>query len=78
MINATKSMLTCDLCFVLLIFFIVISINSLTLSGFPLTSFHRLCFHLAEASLPAFSWLYTLLCAVVQEHHEFYCIYSLF
>ena len=32
---------------------LVFSINSLILSGFPLTSFH-----LAEASLPAFSWLY--------------------
>ena len=33
----------------------VFSINSLILSGFPLTSFH-----LVEASLSAFSWLYTL------------------
>ena len=38
------------------------SFNSLTLSGFPLTSFY-----LAEASLSAFSWLYTLVCAVVQK-----------
>ena len=36
------------------------SINSLILPGFPLTSFH-----LAEASLSAFSWLYTLVCTVV-------------
>ena len=36
----------------------VFSFNSLILSGFPLTSFH-----LAEASLSAFSWLYTLVCA---------------
>ena len=41
------------------------SINSLILCVFPLTSFH-----LAEASLPAFSLLYTLVCAVVQKYHE--------
>ena len=40
----------------------VFSINSLILSGFPLISFH-----LAEASLSAFSWFYTLVCAVVQK-----------
>ena len=40
----------------------VFSINSLILSRFPLTSFH-----LADASQCAFSWLYTLVCAVVQE-----------
>ena len=38
----------------------VFSINPLILSGFPLTSFH-----LAEA----FSWLYTLECAIVQKYH---------
>ena len=38
----------------------VFSINSFILSGFPLTSFH-----LVDASLSAFSWLYTLVCAVV-------------
>ena len=38
----------------------VFSISSLILSGFPLTSFH-----LAEASLPAFSWFYTLVCVAV-------------
>ena len=43
----------------------VFSINSLILSGFPLTSFH-----LAEPSLSAFSWLYTLACEVVQKYHE--------
>ena len=43
----------------------VFSINSLTMSGFPLTFFD-----LAEASLSAFSWLYTLGCAVVQKYHE--------
>ena len=43
----------------------VFSINSLILSGFPLTSFH-----LAEASLSAFSWLYTFVRAVVQKYHE--------
>ena len=49
----------------------VFSFNSLILSGFPLTSFH-----LAEASLSAFSWLYTLECAVVQKHHEMSFIYN--
>ena len=39
-------------------------INSLKLPGFPLTSFH-----LAETSLSAFSWLYTLVFAVVQKYH---------
>ena len=43
----------------------VFSINSLILPGFPLTSFHS-----AEASLSAFSWLYTLVCPVVQKYHE--------
>ena len=43
----------------------VFNINSLILSGFPLTSFP-----LAEASLSAFSWLYILVCAVVQKYHE--------
>ena len=41
----------------------VFSINSLILSGLPLTSFH-----LAEASLSVFLCLYTLLCAVVQNY----------
>ena len=40
----------------------VFSTNSLILSDFPLTSFH-----LFEASVFAFSWLYALLCAVVQR-----------
>ena len=40
----------------------VCSINSQILTGFPLTSFH-----LAKASRSAFSWHYTLLCAVVQK-----------
>ena len=39
--------------------------NSLTLSGFSLTSFY-----LAEASLPALLCHYTLVCAVVQKYHE--------
>ena len=47
------------------------SINSLILSGLPLTSFH-----LAEASLSAFSWLYTLACAVIQTYHEMSFIYN--
>ena len=50
---------------------LVFSINSLILSGFPLTSFH-----LAEDSLPAFSWLHTLVCAVVQKYHEMPFIYN--
>ena len=41
------------------------TINSLILSGFPLTSFP-----LVEASLSAFSWFYTLACAVVHKYHE--------
>ena len=40
----------------------VFSINSLMLPGFPLASFH-----LAEALLSAFLWLYTLVCAVAQK-----------
>ena len=39
------------------------TINSLILSGFPLTSFH-----LAEVSLSDFSWLYTFVCAIVQKY----------
>ena len=49
----------------------VFSINSLMVCGFPLTSFH-----LAEASLRAFSWLYTLVCAVVQKYQEMSFIYN--
>ena len=49
----------------------IFSINSLILSGFPLTSFHS-----AEISLSAFSWLYTLMCAIVQEYHEMSFIYN--
>ena len=41
----------------------VFSINSLTLFGFPLISFH-----LAQASLSAFSWLYILMCVAVQNY----------
>ena len=40
----------------------VFSINSLILSGFPLTSFR-----LAKPSLSAFSWLYTLEWAVIMS-----------
>ena len=43
----------------------VFSINPLILSLFLLTSFH-----LAEASLSGFSWLYTLVCAVAKKYHE--------
>ena len=49
----------------------VFSINSLILSGFPLTSFH-----LAEASLSAFSWLYSLVCTIVQKYREMSFIYN--
>ena len=49
----------------------VVSINSLILSGFPLTSFH-----LVEASLSAFSCPYTLVSAVVQKYHEMSIIYN--
>ena len=40
----------------------VFSINSLILPGFPLTSLH-----LTEASLSAFLWLYTVVCALAQK-----------
>ena len=40
------------------------NINPLILPGFPVTSFD-----LDEASLSAFTWLYTLVCAVVQKCH---------
>ena len=49
----------------------VFSINSLILPGLPLTSFH-----LAEASLSAFWWLYPLVCAVIQKYHEMSSIYN--
>ena len=49
----------------------VFNINSLILSGFLLTSFH-----LAEASLSTFSWLYTLVCAVAQKYHKMSFIYN--
>ena len=49
----------------------VFSVNSLICSGFSLTSFH-----LAEASLSAFLWLYTLVCAIVRKYHEIYFIYQ--
>ena len=45
--------------------------HSLIFSGFPLTSFH-----LAEASLSAFLWLYTLVCAVLQKYREMLFIYN--
>ena len=41
----------------------VFGINSLIMSGFPLTSFH-----LAEASVPAFLWILALVCVVVQNY----------
>ena len=50
-------------------FFLII--NSLILSGFPLTSFY-----LVEASLSAFLWLYTIVCAVVQKYREMSFVYN--
>ena len=49
----------------------VFSTNSLILFGLPLTSFH-----LAEVSLSAFWWLYTLVYAVVQKYQEMSFIYN--
>ena len=43
----------------------VFSINSLILLAIHLT-----CFNSLESSLSAYSWLYTLVCAVVQKRHE--------
>ena len=48
----------------------IFSINSLILSGFPLTSFH-----LAEASVSAF--LCSLVCAVAQKYHVFYTHFAI-
>ena len=47
------------------------SINTLILSGFPLTSFH-----LTEALLSAFSWPYTLVVAAVQKYREMTFVYN--
>ena len=49
----------------------VFSINSIILPGFPLTSFY-----LSIVSLTAFSWLYTLVCAVVQRYHKMSFMYN--
>ena len=49
----------------------IFSVNSLILSNFPLT-----CFHLAEASISVFKWLYTLVCAVVQKYHKMFFIFN--
>ena len=51
----------------------VFIINSLILSGFPLPSFH-----LAETSLLACLWLYTLVCAAVQKYLECFFYIQLF
>ena len=48
----------------------VFSINSLILPGFPLTSFH-----LAEASLSDFLWLYTFVCSC-PKYQEMSFIYN--
>ena len=50
--------------------FFVLSINSLILSGLPLTSLL-----LAEALMSDLLLLYTLACAVVQNYHEMSFIY---
>ena len=47
------------------------SINLLILPGFPLAPFH-----VVEASLSAFSWLYTFVCAVVQNFCDISFIYN--
>ena len=49
----------------------VFRINLLILSGFPFTSFH-----LAEALLSDFLWLYTLVSALVQKYYEMSFIYN--
>ena len=49
----------------------VFSINCLILSGFPLYSFH-----VAQALLSPFLWLYTLVFAVAQKYHEMSFIYN--
>ena len=49
----------------------IFRINPLILFGLALTSFH-----FAEASLSAFWWLYTLVCAVVQKYQEMFFIYN--
>ena len=51
----------------------IFSINLLISS-----SFHLTFLHLAEASLSACSWLYTLVCEVVQKYHEMYFTYNHF
>ena len=48
----------------------IFNINSLILSGFPLTSFY-----LVEALLSVFPWLYTLVCVVVQKYYKMSFIY---
>ena len=48
----------------------IFNINSLILSGFRLTSFH-----LVEALLSAFPWLYTLSYAVAQKYYKMSFIY---
>ena len=49
----------------------IFSISLLILSGFLLTSFH-----LAEVSQSAFTWLYTLVCAVIENDHEISFTYN--
>ena len=49
------------------------SINLLILPGFPLAPFH-----VVEASLSAFSWLYTFVCAVVQKLFVLFIIIHIF
>ena len=47
------------------------------LSG-PSFSFRLTFLHLAEVSLSAFSWLYTLMCEVAQKYPEMYFTYNHF
>ena len=49
----------------------VFCINSLIWSCFLLASFH-----LAETYLPSFSWLYTVVCAVVQKYFKKCFVYN--
>ena len=49
----------------------IFSINSLILSGLPF-----ILFHLAEASLSDFWWIYTLMYAAVQKYYEISLFYN--
>ena len=55
----------------MIFFSLIFGINLSILSGFPLTFFH-----LAEALLSAFSWLYTFIDVVVQKYRKMSFIYN--